>query len=329
MKVLFIGGTGIISSACSELAISKGIDLYHLNRGISTAIRKIDGVKTIKADINKVEECKKAIEDHHFDVVVNWIVFEKEQIKRDVKLFGGKTDQYIFISTAAAYQKPPLSLPITENTPLKNPYWEYARKKIACEEELMRAYQKKDFPITIVRPSHTYDKTLLPLVGGYTVLHRLINKLPVIVHGDGTSLWTLTHHRDFAVGLVGLLGKEKAIGEAYHITSDEWLTWNRIYKLIAKALNVEAEIIHIPSEIIAKYDDKQLGGLLGDKANSLIFDNSKIKEMVPEFDARIPFEQGAKEIVQWYKENEKNFEIDQELNALTNRMIKDFSKLKG
>ncbi|HZK69789.1 MAG TPA: NAD-dependent epimerase/dehydratase family protein, partial [Paludibacter sp.] len=218
MKVLFIGGTGVLSSACSELAISRGMDLYHLNRGISANIRNVQGAKTIIADIRDVEATCKAIENYHFDVVVDFIAFEPAHIETDVELFSGKTDHFIFISSASAYQIPE-TLPVTEETPLDNPFWEYSRKKIACEEALKAAYAKTGFPYTIVRPSHTYDKTKIPAVGGYTVLHRMLQGLPVVLHGDGTSIWTLTYNKDFAVGLVGLFGNRNAINEAFHITS--------------------------------------------------------------------------------------------------------------
>lgn len=321
MKVLFIGGTGIISSACSELAISRGIELYHLNRGESAKVRSIKGVKTIISDVRNFEKTQKAIEDYHFDTVVDWIAFEPEHIRNDIKLFSGKTNQFVFISSASAYQTPPEKLPVTEDTPLENPFWEYSRQKIECENILREEYQKNGFPYTIVRPSHTYDKTLLPIVGGYTALHRMIQGLPVVVHGDGTSIWALTHHKDFAVGLVGLLGKETAINEAFHITSNELLTWNSIYNSLAKELGVTPNLVYVPSNVIAKYD-KELGdGLLGDKAHSMIFDNTKIKKIVPDFNPQISFRQGAVEIVKWYKENTKNQKIDEQVSNLMDKLI--------
>jgi len=324
MKVLFIGGTGIISSACSELAVARGIDLYHLNRGKSVSVRAINGVKTIQADIRNFSEAQKALGDHHFDVVVNWIGFTPEQIQADIELFTGRTEQYVFISSASIYETPPGKLPITENTILSNPYWEYSRIKIACEDHLRKTYEDQGFPYTIVRPSHTYDKTLIPLQGGITTLMRMKRGLPVLVHGDGSSIWTLTHHKDFAKGLVGLLGQKKAINEAYHITSDEWLTWDRIFRLMADALDVEPHMVHIPSEIVARYDPVFGEGLLGDKAHSMIFDNSKIKALVPDFSADIPFEQGAREIVSWYLEDVSRQKINDHLNGLFDKMIQDY-----
>ena len=325
MKILFIGGTGIISSACSELAVSRGIDLYHLNRGTSAELRPVSGVKTIKADIRNSEETLKALGDHQFDVVVNWITFTTEQLQNDIDIFSSRTRQYIFISTAALYETPPSSLPITEETPLSNPYWEYARKKIAVEEHLRKAYRETGFPYTIVRPSHTYDKTLIPLQGGITTLMRLKQGLPVISHGDGASVWTLTHHEDFAKGLVGLLGKAEAINEAYHITSDEWLSWDSIFRHMGSAMGIEPNLVHIPSDIIARYDQVFAEGLLGDKSHSMIFDTSKIKALVPDFAAEIPFEQGAKEIVAWYEADSARQKIDPYLNGLFDKMIQDYS----
>lgn len=326
MKVLFIGGTGIISSACSELAVAKGIDLYHLNRGESSGIRPISGVKTIKADIRNLEETLAALGDHQFDVVVNWITFTTDHLKSDMQIFAGRTKQYVFISTAALYETPPRSLPITEATPLVNPYWEYARNKIAVEDHLRQAYQETGFPYTIVRPSHTYDKTLIPLQGGITTLMRMKQGFPVVSHGDGASIWTLTHHKDFAVALVGLLGKQEAIGEAFHITSDEWLSWDNIFKYMGSAMGVEPDLVHIPSDIIARYDKVFAEGLLGDKSHSMIFDNSKIKALVPDFSAKIPFEQGAREIVDWYMADRSRQKVDPQLNDMFDRMIDDYKR---
>jgi len=327
MKVLFIGGTGIISSACSELAISRGIDLYHLNRGKTSGKRPIDGVKTIIADIRNVEQTKKAIENHHFDAVVDWIAFEPEHIKNDIELFSGKTNQFVFISSASIYQTPPEKLPVTENTILENPIWEYSQNKIACENILRDAYQKNGFPYTIVRPSHTYDKTAIPITGDYTALYRMKQGLPVIVHGDGASIWTLTHHKDFAIGLVGLLGNPKAINEAYHITNDEKLTWNQIYTLFAKALNVEPKLVHVPSKIIATYDKEIGDGLLGDKTHSMLFDNSKIKSVVPDFNPKIPFSEGVKEIVAWYEADASRQTFDKDFNDLTELILREYTWL--
>ncbi len=328
MKILFIGGTGVLSGACSELAVLKGFDLYHLNRGISTELRNIQGVKTLYSDIRNEEQTKKALENNIFDVVVNFIAYEPAHIQQDIEMLRGKIKQYIFISTASAYQVPE-HLPVTEETPLDNPYWEYSRKKIACEEMLKHAYSDSGFPYTIVRPSHTYDKTKIPAIGGYTVLHRMLKGLPVILPGDGTSIWTLTYHADFAVGLVGLLGNYKAINECFHITSDEWLSWNNIYNILASELGVKAQVVHIPSDIISLYNQEVGDGLLGDKAHSMIFDNSKIRRFVPEFQPAVKLKEGAKEVVKYYKENTAALEVDKNINDFMDKIISDFSKFKA
>lgn len=318
-KILFIGGTGIISSACTQLAIERGLDLYLLNRGQSS--RPVPaGVTVLHGDIRDPESARQALGDHQFDAVVDWIAFTPEHIETDLALFSGRTKQYIFISSASAYQTPPVALPITESTPLHNPFWEYSRNKIACEERLIKAYREEGFPITIVRPSHTYDKTLLPMDGGYTVVNRMRQGKKVIVQGDGTSLWTMTHHRDFAKAFVGLLGNNHALGEAFHITSDELLTWNQIFELVADAAGVEAKLVHIPSDFIARFDADWGDGLLGDKMHSMIFDNSKIKRVVPDYVAAIPFAQGIKEVMAWYDEDAArqtvNTAFDQQMDKI-------------
>lgn len=324
MKVLFIGGTGIISSAVSQLAVKRGIELYHFNRGKSH--RKIEGVNIIQGDIRNIEESKKTLSNYNFDVVVNWISFVPEHVKSDIEIFSGITKQYIFISSASAYEKPISKLPITEETPLINPFWQYSRNKAACEKILLEAYKNQNFPVTIVRPSHTYDNTLIPNDWGYTVLDRIINGKKTIIHGDGTSLWVLTHHTDFAIGFLGLFGKEQALGEAYHITSDELLTWNQIYKLIAEELGVELNAVHIPSDFIDRFDPNFGAGLLGDKAHSVIFDNTKIKSLVPEFVCKVPFSEGVKEIVRWYK-NHKDWQVvDEKVNAKIEEIITNYER---
>jgi len=324
MKVLFIGGTGIISSACSQLAVERGIELYLLNRGLSKRTIS-NGVQILKGDIRDRDSVKLALGSRNFDVVVDWIAFTPEHIENDLELFRGRMQQYIFISSASAYQTPPVSLPVTESTPLSNPFWEYSRNKIACEERLIRAYRDEGFPITIVRPSHTYDRTSLPMHGGFTIVDRMRKGQKVIVHGDGSSLWVLTHHRDFAKGFVGLLGNSHAVGEAFHITSDEVLTWNQIFEIVAQVAGVKANVIHIPSEIIARYDTEWGDSLLGDKTHSMIFDNSKIKRIVPNFAATIPFARGAEEIINWYNANPDQQIIDTALNDVIDKIIRDFA----
>ena len=327
MKVLFIGGTGIISSACSQLAIERGIELYLLNRGQS--FRPIPkGAHHLLADIRVRESVKAAIGKMNFDSVVEWLAYTPDQIESDLEVFRGCTGQYVFISSASAYQKPPQKLPITEETPLENPFWEYSRNKIACEKRLQEAFQEEQFPITIVRPSHTYDCTSLPMEGRYTIVNRMRQGKKVIVHGDGSSLWVLTHHRDFARGFLGLLGNPKTIGESFHITSDELLTWNQIFEIIAEAAGTQAEIVHVPSEVIARYDAEWGDSLLGDKMHSVIFDNSKIKRFVPDFKAEISFEQGAREIIQWYDADPSRKTVDGNFDRLIDKIIRRFEAFK-
>lgn len=320
MRVLFIGGTGVISSACAELAVQKGMELYLLTRGQSQ--RPIpEGAKTLRGDIRNREATLAALGGLAFDAVVNWVAYTPEHIQNDVQAFSGRTGQYIFISSASAYQTPPSFLPVTESAPLRNPFWEYSRLKAECEAALMQAYLREGFPAVIVRPSHTYDQTLLPFRDRYTTVARMRAGKQVVVHGDGTSLWTLTHHRDFAPGLVGLLGNPHAIGEAFHITSDEWLTWNQIYEFVAKAARVEARLVHAPSELIAHYHPDWGASLMGDKMHSMIFDNSKIRRLVPEFRPAIPFWQGAEEILAWYDADPARQAVDPAFDALHERII--------
>ena len=325
MKVLFIGGTGIISSACSPLAIERGMELFLLNRGES--FRPVpEGARSLHADIRRPETVEKALGSLKFDAVVDWIAFTPEHIETDLRLFKDRTEQFVFISSASAYQTPPAQLPVTESTPLDNPFWEYSRNKIACEEILVNAYRKDNFPITIVRPSHTYDQTLFPFHGGYTVIDRMRKGKEVIVHGDGSSLWVMTHHKDFAKGLVGLLGNSHAIGEVFQITSDELLTWNQIYTIMGKAAGAEAKLAHIPSDVIAQYDKEWGDGLLGDKTHSMIFDNTKIKRAVPDFLAATPFSRGAEEIIAWYDADPARQKVDEAFNAITDQMIREYKR---
>jgi nucleoside-diphosphate-sugar epimerase len=314
MRVLFIGGTGIISSACSRLALERGIDLWLLNRGQS--VRPVpEGARVVPADIRDPGAVRRALGDAKFDVVVDWIAFTVPHVEADLALFGGRTDQYVFISSASAYQTPPAKLPVTESTVLRNPRWQYSRDKIACEERLVRAYRETGFPATIVRPSHTYDCTLLPCHGGYTVVARMRAGKPVVVHGDGSSLWVMTHHRDFAKGIVGILGHPAAVGEAFHITSDELLTWDQIYELVAHAAGVEPRLVHVPSDVIAAFDPEWGASLLGDKTHSMIFDNTKIRRFVPDFVCTIPFARGAEEILAWYDADPSRRTIDAAFDA--------------
>jgi len=326
MKVLFIGGTGNISTSISKLCIEKGMDLYLLNRGKRGV--KLQGAKIISADINS-NEAESALHEHHWDTVVNWIAFNEKDIERDINLFRNKTNQYIFISSASVYQKPPLHPIITESTPLYNPFWDYSRNKIACEERLNHAYREENFPITIVRPSHTYDTVIPVAIGGwteYTIIDRMKKGEKIIVHGDGTSLWTVTHAEDFAKGFVGLICHQQAIGHAFHITSDEMLTWNQIYKTVAEAAGTEANIIHIPSDFICENDNSFIGNLLGDKSYSVIFDNTKIKTFVPDFKATITFNQGIKRTLAWFHADPKRQIIKKETNEMMDRIIKKYEQ---
>ncbi len=328
MRILFVGGTGIISSACSELAVAQGMELHLLVRGASSSKRPPPPQAILHhADARDLEAARAALGDHEFDAVVDFVAFTEEHVLADLELFTNKTKQLVFISSASAYHKPVRHLPITESTPLFNPFWQYSRDKIACEDRLMRSYRQDGFPVTIVRPSHTYDKTLLPFDphgAGGTILSRIDRGLPIVVHGDGTSLWTLTHHRDFAVGLVGLLGNPAALGEAFHITSDEQLPWNEVVGCIARAAGKEAKIVHVPSDIIAREHPAWGAGLLGDKAHSVIFDNAKIKRAVPAFSAQIPFHQGAREIVAYYRSHPELCAVDPEIDALMDRLAAQF-----
>lgn len=325
MRVLFIGGTGIISSACSELAAQRGIELYLLNRGQSVR-QPPKEARMLHADIRQPDSVQAALGSLSFDAVVNWVAYTPEHVQNDIKLWRGRAGQYVFISSASAYQTPPRFLPITESTPLHNPFWQYSQEKAACEALLNEAYRGEGFPATVVRPSHTYDRTLFPFHGGFTNVARMRAGKKVVVHGDGTSLWTLTHHRDFAVGLVGLLGNPHAVGDTFHITSDEWLSWNQIYEIVADAAGVEAQLVHVPSDLIAAYDPRWGASLLGDKSHSMIFDNSKIRRLVPDFQPRIPFWQGAREIIAWYDANPARQTVDTEFDALQDRLISAIQK---
>ncbi|HEX3492838.1 MAG TPA: NAD-dependent epimerase/dehydratase family protein [Streptosporangiaceae bacterium] len=324
MRVLFIGGSGVISSACSALAVQRGIDLTVLNRGVSTDRPLPAAATVLRADIRDPAAVAAALGGREFDAVVNWVAYTPEHAQADVDLFRGRTGQYVFISSASAYQTPPSRLPVTESTPLRNPFWRYSQDKIACEDLLVAAYRDEGFPATIVRPSHTYDQTLIPLDGGWTALARMRQGRPVVVHGDGTSLWTLTHHADFARGFVPLLGHPRTLGEAFHITSDDVLTWNQVTTALAAAAGASADIVHVPSDVIMAADPDWGVSLIGDKAHSLVFDNSKVRGVVPDFRPVIPFEQGAREIVAWYDEDPARQQVDARLDALMDKLIADY-----
>lgn len=325
MKVLFIGGTGIISTAVSKLALEKGIDLYLFNRNNQKEFIP-EGAKIIQGDIRNEEEARELLKDHSFDAVVNWIAFTPDHIETDLRLFRGKTKQYIFISSASAYQKPAESFIITEKTPLTNPFWEYSRNKIACEELLFNEYRENGFPATIVRPSHTYGNTLIPCIlnshkSRWSVVERIKRGKKVIVPGDGTSLWVLTHNSDFAKAFVGILGRKEAIGEAFHITSDEALTWDQITNLIGEAIGVTPNIVHISTDFITACIPELHSELVGDKIGSVYFDNSKIKGLVPDFKATTPVREGMKKTIDWYMKHPELLWLDEEWDKQCDRLI--------
>lgn len=332
MKALFIGGTGTISMAITrQLAKDPDWELYLLNRGSRTS-QLPENIKVINADINNEQQAAEALGDMTFDCVCDFIGFVPAQLERDYRLFNGKTKQFMYISSASAYQKPLSDYRINEGTPLANPYWEYSRNKIACEEFLMKMYRENGFPVTIIRPSHTYDERSVPLgvhgdKGSWQVVKRMLEGKPVIIHGDGTSLWTMTHNSDFAKGFIGLMGNIHAIGEAFQITSDESVTWNQIYKAIADTLGVEFKPYYVPSDFlhaVSNYDFE--GSLIGDKANSVVFDNSKLKKAVPDFVATVRYDQGIRSTIKYVLAHEE-FQIpdpefdtwcDKVINALEN-----------
>jgi nucleoside-diphosphate-sugar epimerase len=331
MNVLFIGGTGIVSSACTRLALQRGINLTLLRRGKHSAAWAA-GAETVHADINDPPSVARALHGRRFDVAVNWIAFTPADIERDLDLFRGLTRQYIFISSASAYQKPATDYLITESTPLANPHWDYSRNKIACEERLLQAYREEGFPVTIVRPSLTYGQNLIPLVmnswaeQSYTVVDRMLRGQKVIVPGDGSSLWVITHDSDFAKGFVGLLGHEQSIGHAFHITTDEVLSWNQFYRIVGAAVGVEPRIVHIPSDFIVACLPHMEGTLIGDKAVSVVFDNSKIKRFVPDYVATTRFAQGIRQSLAWFDADPARKLIDAEANATRDKLIDNYEK---
>lgn len=317
MRVLFIGGTGIISSGCVTGALQRGWSLTLLNRGRTAPAPP--GCSRLVADIRRPDQVREALGTLEFDAIVDWVAFEPEHIETDLDLFRGRAGQLVFISSASVYQTPPARLPVTEETPLDNPFWAYSRQKIACEERLRRA-MSEGIPATIVRPSHTYGRGPFPYDGGYTVLQRIRDGRPLVIPGDGTSLWTLTHNRDFATGLLGLLGRPEALGEAFHITGDEWLTWNRIFAILGRHLGREPNVIHVPSAAIMRADAEWGASVWGDKAHSMVFDNSKVRRLVPEFRTTVPFERGARDIVDWYAEDAAHLAVDPAFDALQDRL---------
>jgi nucleoside-diphosphate-sugar epimerase len=325
MKALFIGGTGLISSAVSRLAVERGIDITLLNRGQKGEFFPA-GARQLVADASDPKAVRTALGRQDFDVVADWIAYAPAQAAADVELFAGITGQYIFISSASVYQKPPTQWLITESTPLSNPYWQYSRDKIACEDLLVRAYRERGFPATIVRPSLTYGVSQIPAAMAswehpWTLVDRMRRGKKIVVPGDGTSLWTMTHNSDLARAFVGLMGNVHAIGHAFHITSDEVLSWNQVYGLIGAAAGVTPDIVHLASDFIAAFDPEAVGSLIGDKAQSAVFDNTKIRTFVPGWVATVPFAEGVRESVRWFESHPERRTIDGGFNALCDTMI--------
>jgi nucleoside-diphosphate-sugar epimerase len=309
------------------MAVAQGHELYLLNRGSRTA--DLPGSHGLTADVHRPQDVRAALEGLELDVVVDWIAYTPEDIERALALFRGRVGQYVFISSASVYQKPPAHYLVTESTPLSNPYWDYARNKIACEQRLMRAYLDEGFPVTIVRPSMTYDSNLPIAVGGwgtYTLADRLTRGRQIIVHGDGSSLWVVTHADDLARGLLGLLGDERALGQAFHITSEEVLTWDQIYRTIAEALGVEARIVHIPSDYLAGAAPHLAGSLLGDKTWSVVFDNSKIRTVVPGFQATVLLNDGIRRTLAWFAADEKRRTVDPAVDAEMDQILEAYAR---
>lgn len=329
MKILFIGGSGVISRAVTEQTLAAGHDLWLLNRGQH---RPVAGARSLVADMTDPAAVRAALAGHTWDVVVQWIAFGPDDIRRDLELFRGKTKQYVFISSASIYQKPSLGGVITESTPRENPHWEYSRKKIACELELEAAHAASGFPYTIVRPSLTYGDDQVPLVlnawqAPWTAIDRLRRGAPLIIPGDGTSLWTITHNSDFATGLIGLFGQPAALGEAFHITSDEALPWNQYFALTAAAAGVTApKFVHIASDFVIACAPTVEGTLLGDKAVSAVFDNAKLKRLVPGFVARTPFAEGIKRTIAWFEADPARQQVDAELNHRWDKLLAAYDR---
>jgi nucleoside-diphosphate-sugar epimerase len=332
MKLLFIGGTGLISSACAEHALQRGIDLTLLNRARSHQYPLPAGARLLLGDIHaEAARLGQLLRDERFDVVVDWIAYTPADIARDLEWFGGRVGQFIFISSASAYQKPPAHYLIRETTPLENPFWQYSRHKIACEAALMQAHRESGFPVTIVRPSLTYGPSQIPLAGGswqhpYTVIDRMQRGLPVIVPGDGTSLWVLTWNGDFAKGFTGLYGRAEALGEAFHITSDEVLCWNQIFQETGRALGVEPRLVHIPSDLISVHNPAATGDLIGDKINSCVFDNSKIKRLVPDFDCQVTWAEGVRRSLAWFAADPARRSIDEAMNRTWDAILAAYQR---
>lgn len=320
-KVLFVGGTGLISSACVREAVRQGMEVTLLNRG-SPGTRSVPrDVEVLHADARSTESVREALGQRSFDAIAQFIGFTREHVQTDIELFRDRCGQYLFIGTAAAYETPPSRLPIRESTPLRNGFWKYAQDKIECETVLMTSWRDTGFPVTIVRPSHTYDRRQVPTTGGWTDLARMRRGAPVVVHGDGTTQWTITHSSDFARGFTGLIGRPELVGDCFHITSDETPTWNQIYTWLGRAAGLEPTLVHVASDTIARVVPELAPGILGDKVNCAVFDNTKIKEAVPGYQAEVPFARGASEIVSWYLESTERQVVDDRLDSAFDRLV--------
>jgi nucleoside-diphosphate-sugar epimerase len=322
MRVLFIGGTGTISSECVRLAVRRGMAISTINRGVSDRRDLPPEVEALVADARDPESLRSALDGRTFDVVADFRAFTASEVRTRLELLRGRVGHYVFISSATVYQKPPTHLPVVESAPRGSPGWSYADDKIAAEDVLTAAHRDERYPITIVRPSHTYDERTPPVYAGWTQIDRMRRGRPVIVHGDGTSLWTITHSRDFAVGFVGLLGDPRAFGHAFHITSDEVFPWNQIYEILGAAAGVDApQLVHIPSTTIAAADPNWGYVLRGDMAHSMVFDNTKVKRLVPDFATRTPFPSAAREIVSWFDADASRRQVNERYDAVVERLL--------
>ncbi len=318
MQILFIGGTGLISTACAAATVAAGHDLWLMNRGLSKLPSAVPPERVLRADAADEQQVRSAVQGRNWDVVVDWVAYKPRQVEQDMRVFGA-AGQYIFISSASVYEKPPSHWVITESTPKVNPFWQYSRDKIACEDVLRRAWERSGFPATVVRPTLTYGPSQIPVAVGswakpYTIVDRMRRGARIIVPGDGTSIWTITHGTDFAKGLLGLFGQPGALGEDFHITSDEAPTWNQIYALVGAAAGVDPNILHVPTEAITASAPELEQGLWGDKSHSAVFDNSKLRSLVPGFKATVPFSEGIKETIAWFDEDPSRQGIDEAAN---------------
>lgn len=327
MRVLVLGGTGTISGAVVREASITGAEVTVVTRSPQPPGSIPDAVSHAIGDVRTSTVVADLLEGSTFDVAIDFLGFLPEHARQDVEWFRGRVGQFVFISSASTYQTPPLRLPITESTPLRNPLWQYSRDKIACEDVLVAAYRATGFPVTIVRPSHTYDETLVPIAGGWTAIERARQGRPVLVPDDGATPWTLTHASDFARAFVALLGRDDVAGDAFHITGDETLTWREITGTLLAAAGAEAEIVGVPSELVTAHDKMRGDSLQGDKAIPRIFDNSKIRSIAPGWEARIPWAEGARQIVNWFDSDPARREINQDVERLFDAVIAEVRKL--